>query len=107
MVGDMFSDPAQTLRGTFHARYSVPKDQRPCTSTMHRLLDCLLTWAAEGDPDFLASPRSFEFAVVDVVRKEKAWFEIPAGYTPEMITGMISSSFNATTCQVGKRIWFV
>ena len=95
------------LRGSFHSRYSLAKEKRLCTTTGVRLLDCMLCVAPYGDPEYFDAPGAGEFAVVDVVTKEKAWFEMPHGCTPEMVTGMIESTFAATAYRVGNKLWFV
>lgn len=92
-------------RGTFHGRYLTPKDKRPCTSTGPRLLDHLLSVAASDDPEYLRGPGNGEFAVIDVVTKEKAWFEMPHGCTPETVTGMVASCLNATPLRIGNKVW--
>lgn len=100
-------DSVPVNRGSFHARYIVPKEARHANQTTPRLLDCLASVAPYGDPDYMEYPTAGQFVVVDVVTQEKAWFEMPYGATPEMVTGMVSSSFNATAYRVGPKLWFV
>lgn len=96
------------VRGTFRSQYSTPKAVRAMTATAPRLLDYLLSVVEHGDPDYFTNPKADEFAVVDVVTREKAWFEMPrADSTPDSITGMISSTFAASAFRVGPRVWFV
>ena len=52
-------------------------------------------------------PREGEFAVVDVVTKEKAWFEMPYGATPEIVRALIEGHFDAPAFRVGPKLWFV
>ncbi len=92
-------------RGSFHSRYLRDSDKRPGKTP--RLLDCLIAIAATDDPDYFDAPEAAEFAVVDVVTKEKAWFEFPYGCTPEMVTGMIESTFASEAFRVGEKVWLV
>lgn len=92
-------------RGTFHQSYSAPKSQ--IKGDVHRLLDCLLAVAPLDDADYLTAPKEGEFAVVDTWSKEKAWFEMPAGCTPEQVAGMIASSFNAGAYRISNKVWCV
>ncbi|MES2688081.1 MAG: hypothetical protein V4706_14760 [Pseudomonadota bacterium] len=102
-MGVELIEPVLTeARGTFRAHYSKPKtDKGP------RLLDYVLTIAEEGDAEYLSAPCVGEFVVVDVVTREKAWFEVPTDFTPDNITGMIASTFAARAFRVGPRMWFV
>lgn len=94
-------------RGSFHARYAKPKAERTPDQKGHRLLDCLKAIAPSDDPEYFMPAAAGEFAVVDVVTKEKAWFEMPHGCTPDMVTAMITSTFNADAFRVGNKLWFV
>lgn len=93
-------------RGTFHQRYSQASNKEP-GRTNYRLLDCMLTVAPLGDPDYLLPPKDGEFAVIDTWSKEKAWFEMPFGCTPDMVDAMIASSFNAGPFRISNKIWCV
>ena len=94
-------------RGSFRAAYAVIKTERSITSTLPRLLDHVLSIAEHGDDDYFVNAGGNEFAVVDVVTREKAWFEMPKGCTPDNITAMIESTFDASAFRVGSRLWFV
>jgi hypothetical protein len=72
-----------------------------------RLMDLCLCIAASDDEDYLRCADPGEFAVVDVVTKEKAWFEMPFGATPHNITALIESHFNVSAIRVGEKLWFV
>lgn len=96
-------------RGTFHERYLKAKDVRDHTSRVvwPRLLDCLVCVAQSDDPEYMQACDKGEFAVVDVVTKEKAWFEMPFNATPEIVTAMVESHFGASAFRVGPKLWFV
>ena len=100
---------ANSARGGFNGRYARAKAEEKNSPHYEgiRLLDCLLSVAASDDPDYLLSPAIGEFAVIDVVTKEKAWFEMPHGCTPEIVTSMIQSCFNANAQRVANKLWFV
>lgn len=106
MMGVHLIEPeAHATRGNFHCKYAV---QRVPQGRAHiRLLDCMVTCASHGDGDYFESSGPGLFEVVDVVTREKAWFEMPYGSTPETITRMISSHFDSTAFQVGNKTWFV
>lgn len=94
-------------RGSFHTNYALSKERRPVGRFTARLLDCMLAVAPHDDPDYFENPGPGEFAVVDVVTKEKAWFDMPHGATPEIITGMIENTFAASAFRVGPSLWIV
>jgi hypothetical protein len=94
-------------RGNFHVRYAADKATRTPNQTGFRLLDLKLSVAPFGDPEYHAHAMAGEFCVVDVVTREKGWFEMPHGCTPDMVTGMVASTFNATAYRVGPKMWFV
>lgn len=94
-------------RGTFASSYAVPKDEKHIGNKLQRLGDCLLSVAASDDPDYFTPAQAGEFCVVDVVTKEKAWFDMPHGATPENVTAMIESHFDSSAFRVGNKMWFV
>jgi hypothetical protein len=94
-------------RGTFHQAYALPKNSEPHREKTHRLLDCLISVAPMGAPDYLDAPEAGEFAVVDTWTKEKAWFEMPNGCTPELVGQMIASTFNAGSFRISNKVWCV
>lgn len=95
------------FRGTFHQRYALPKNPHQFHGKTHRLLDCLISVAQMDADDYLDSPGEKEFAVVDTFTKEKAWFELPDDCTPEAVSVMIASNFNAGALRISTRIWCV
>lgn len=101
-------EPEITVRrGTFHMRYALPKEKRAMNADGVRLLDVLLVVVPSDDPEYFDTPEAGEFAVVDVVTKEKAWFEMPYGCTPDVVTGMVSRHFATSAYRVGPALWFV
>jgi hypothetical protein len=95
-------------RGTFHDSYVIAKDARhKGYAKWPRLLDCVKCIAQSDDPDYFQGPEAGEFCVVDVVTKEKAWFEMPYGATPEILTALITSHFASDAFRVGNKLWFV
>lgn len=95
-------------RGNFHGTYVVKKENRhKGYAKWPRLLDCMVCVAQSDDPEYFDEPDAGEFAVVDVVTKEKAWFEMPFGCTPEIVHAMIEGLFGAPAFRVGSKLWFV
>lgn len=94
-------------RGTFQSAYAVSTVDRNGLNRGNRLGDFLQCIAQSDDPEYFTPALNGEFCVVDVVTKEKAWFEMPYGATPETITGMIASHFDSTAFRVGNKMWFV
>ena len=109
MNGQVICDPQPTnKRGSFHGHYSLPQSQRIAkTPPRYRLLDCLLAVAASDDPEYMQPAGNGEFAVVDVITKEKAWFDMPPDCVPEMVTEMIEGCFLCSAYRVGNKLWFV
>lgn len=103
---ELFEQPKPT-RGGFHVSYSLPKDQRHPLTMSFRLLDCLRVVMASDDPAYLSVPLVGDFAVVDMLTKEKAHFEMPYGCTPGMVTAMVESTFNAPALRVANKVWVV
>ena len=94
-------------RGTFHQAYALPKNTEPNREKHHRLLDCMLAVESLDGPGYLTAPKDGEFAVIDTWTKQKAWFEMPEGCTPELVSGMIASTFNAGAYRIAARVWCV
>lgn len=94
-------------RATFHSRYVGAADRRDKRQKWPRLLEGLVCVVYCGDPRYLDPCDEREFAVVDRVTKEKAWFEMPSGATPEDVTGMIESTFAAPALRVDRLLWIV
>ena len=94
-------------RGSFRSVYAFKKDEPYRHGKGLRLLDCLICFWDHESGAYFNAPGAGEFCVVDVVTKEKAWFELPFGATPETITAMIRSHFAADAFRVGDRLWFV
>lgn len=97
-------------RGNFHQIYLIKKGDRYALGREQkrlRLLDCLVVVLPESDPEYLIGAKVGEFAVVDVVTREKAYFDHPEGYTPELISTMVESHFASRAFRVGHRLWFV
>ena len=108
MNGIIVRDPVDRGdRGTFHGAYLIPKDKRSPKATGWRLLDLLLWTVRWGDEHYLQPCDSDQFAVVDVVTMEKAWFDMPHGCTPDGVTSMVSSCFGVSAYRVGLKLWFV
>lgn len=101
-------EPPRVLRGTFHMSYAIAKEDRhKARAKWPRLLDCLRCVAQSDDPEYFLEAMPGEFAVVDVVTKEKAWFEMPYGCTPEIVQAMVEGHFAAQAFRVGEKLWLV
>lgn len=94
-------------RGNFHQRYLLEQAKLDHRHDGWRLLDCLLVVVPETDPDYFDEPDAGEFAVVDVLTREKAFFDMPHGCTPAKVTEMARSHFASMAYQVGPELWFV
>lgn len=100
-------------RGSFRHRYAHAGEirGRMRNPMVHeagwRLMDLCLCIAESYDDEYFNGEEAGEFAVVDVVTKQKAWFEMPHDCNPDMVTGMIASHFNASAFRVGEKLWFV
>jgi hypothetical protein len=106
--GILFDPELTPGRGNFHGRYLFPKTKESDVRERGpRLLDLLLCVAPGNDPEYMDAPKAGEFAVVDVVTKEKAWFEMPYGCTPEIVKSMVESCFQCSAYRVGNKLWFV
>lgn len=111
MSGVALVEPREGVaRGRFNSVYLIKKGDRYALGRAQRrlrLLDCMKAVVDETDPDYLGGANVGEFAVVDVVTREKAYFEQPEGYTPELISEMVESHFASRAFRVGHRLWFV
>jgi hypothetical protein len=94
-------------RGSFHSQYIVPKGARDKSKTWPRLLDRLLCVAQVDDPDYLSPCGDMEFAVIDFATHEKAWFDMPPGATPDVLTRMVEEAFAATAFRADPKLWVV
>lgn len=100
--------PTAPARGAFHGAYALPKEQRDIPRKhQHRLLDLLIGISTKTQPQFMAAAGEKEFAVIDLLREEKAFFEMPAGVTPEYVHSMIESTFNSRSLRIASRTWVV
>ena len=95
------------LRGTFHSRYAMARSNEPGNNKRPRLLECLLTVVPFGDSTYFGPCAANEFAVVDMDTGEKAWLEIPPGYTPEILHRIIESHFARLARRVTESVWVV
>lgn len=95
-------------RGAFHGAYALPKAARDLhRKHQHRLLDLLIGITTKTQPQFMAAAGEKEFAVIDLMREEKAFFEMPDGVTPEYVHSMIESTFNSRSLRIAARTWVV
>jgi hypothetical protein len=99
---------ATPARGAFHGAYALPKEARDLhRKHQHRLLDLLIVISTKTHPQFMAAAAEKEFAVIDLLREEKAFFEMPDGVTPEYVHSMIESTFNSRSLRIAARTWVV
>lgn len=97
------------MRPTFHSRYIVSakdrldRDKR-ASHNGPRLLDCIQI--VQTDLDFVTALDANEFAVVDLVRREKAVCELPAGGLVQA-AAMIESYFAKAPIRITDRIWAI
>lgn len=100
-------------RGSFHAAYALPRagvradGQLIAGAKGPRLLDYMLCVMEPGDAGYLQNGEAGEFAVVDIITREKALFEQPENIKPEAIGAMIASTFNVSAVRVSQRLWIV
>lgn len=94
------------FRARFDTPYAFGRDryqrQKKC-----RLMELNTTTALPGDDDYFGPVRAGEFVVVDVVTREKAWFEWMDGLEPQHVTELIAGHFGDAAYRVGERVWFV
>jgi hypothetical protein len=96
---------ANQYRPRFAHKYTVPAGERKKATDRPRLLDLLITIAPDSSTDFLAVPEKGEVAVIDVVRREKAFFMLPQGTTPEQVAQLVSEFFGAPAMRLESRLW--
>jgi hypothetical protein len=97
----------RAARGSFHGQYLKAVSQRDRRSKFPRLLDCLQVVVQRGDVQYLAAPEKGEFAVLDLQRREKGFFELPRGANPEVLHGMIEGHFGVAAERVSEFVWVV
>lgn len=91
-------------RGNFHSAYTQEANGR----TPPRLLDYLLQIKRPGDAGYFQAPfDGDEFAVVDLVRQEKAFFERPAKMDSLGVHRLIQSLFEAMPLEVSPGVFVV
>ena len=73
----------------------------------HRLLDLLIGICTKAMPQFMDSAGKDEFAIIDLLREEKAFFEMPAGIDADYVQSMIESTFNSRALRIASRTWVV
>jgi hypothetical protein len=99
---------AETARGAFHGAYALPKERRDMhRQHQHRLLDLLIGIAVKTSPTFMDSSDAKGFAVIDLLREEKAFFEMPDGVDADYVQSMIESTFNSRSLRISQRTWVV
>ena len=95
-------------RGAFHGAYSLPKERRDMMRKhRHRLLDLLIGISTKRMPEFMIHADEKEFAVIDLLREEKAFFEMPEGIDTAYVHSMIESTFNSRALQIDANTWVV
>ena len=93
------------LRGGFFVARSINPDPRKTGRKSTRLMDFCIATAEKDDCEYFAPCVQGEFAVVDFMTDAKAWFQWPDGMTPEQISSMVDSCFNARSRRVSGRLW--
>lgn len=58
-------------------------------------------------PQFMNGVEKKEFAVIDLLREEKAFFEMPDGVDADYVHSMIESTFNSRALRISARTWVV
>lgn len=94
-------------RGSFHGQYLKLASQRDRRAKYPRLLDCLLFIAPWGTAHYLTAPDRGEFAVLDLARREKGFFELPLGATPDELHSIIEGHFGMPAERVSELVWVV
>lgn len=95
-------------RGAFHGAYSLPKERRDMMRKhQHRLLDLLIGICTKTMPQFMVNAEKTEFAVIDLLREEKAFFEMPQGIDTAYVHSIIESTFNSRALQIDANTWVV
>lgn len=100
-------EPAVTqFRARFDTPYAMGRD-RYQQKKKYRLMELNVAKALPGDDKYFGPVGFGEFVVVDVVTREKAWFEWLDGLEPPEVTALIAGHFGDAAYQVGERVWFV
>lgn len=95
-------------RGAFHGAYALPTERRDMhRKHQHRLLDLLIGITTKTMPQFMDGAEKTEFAVIDLLREEKAFFEMPPGVDVDYVQSMIESTFNSRALRISSRTWVV
>lgn len=103
----MYTKDLINKRGTFADIYGFSRSELHWRHKWPRLLDCLLVVANGDDAEYFDPCAVDEFSVVDMHTAQKAWFEIPQGATPEVITGLVESHFASTARRITESTWAV
>lgn len=93
-------------RGTFRSRYALDK-ARDKKAREPRLMDLNTVVVLPGDSRYFDRIDDGEFCVVDVVNRQKGWFEWLPGVEVVDIHKTIEGHFGASAFRVGPRLWFV
>ena len=93
-------------RGRFCDSYALGKDRYQRAKGL-RLMDCELRRYAAGAEGYLDPLQKDEFAVVDTVTHEKAYFQAPQTLCVDAIGKMIANHFAAIPVRIAARIWIV
>lgn len=100
--------PMETKRGAFHGAYALPAERRDLhRKHQHRLLDLLIGIATKTQEQFMDGASEKEFAVIDLLREEKAFFEMPEKVDADYVHSMIESTFNSRALRISSRTWVV
>lgn len=100
---------AGMFRPTLHSTYAVPRNAQHKVTDGLRLGDLLEVTAKVGEPLFYESADAQKFAVIDVFKREKGFFEAPKGSEghPDMITALIEAHFDSPAMRIDARLWMV
>ncbi len=90
-------------RGTFAHRYALERQK----GHEPRLMELSLYYVPEGSDNYFDRVDEGEFCVVDVVTRQKGWFEWPDGWEVLDVHRKIEAHFGASAFRVGPRVWFV
>ena len=100
--------PDSAGRGAFHGAYALPAERRDMhRKHQHRLLDLLIGISTKTMPQFMDGTAAQEFAVIDLLREEKAFFQMPDGVDTAYVQSMIESTFNSRALRISSRTWVV
>jgi len=96
---------AVNVRPRFAHTYSIKSEDRKKANEKPRLLDFLVFIAPESNADFLAISNDGEIAVIDMVRREKAFFAVPETIQPAQISAMVRDFFGTPGVRVTHCMW--